>query len=108
MLTFESPTPSESSFVRGMILVKAVAVDDTDLSPDTSLIGLADLDGDSRDAAALAWVDTAALADGPLKVIARATDLTGNTATVERTLVIDNTRPVITLDATAFFVDGNT
>jgi hypothetical protein len=108
MLRFESPTPAEMSFVRGTIHVKAVAVDDTDPRPRTSLVGFEDLDGDPADAVALAQIDTAALADGALTVVARATDLAGNTTMIERVLTIDNTAPAVTIDATGFFIDGTT
>jgi len=105
---FDLPTPSDAAFVRSTIQIKAVTIDDIDPSPATSLMGFVDLDGDPANAVALATVDTAALTDGPLRVIARAVDLTGNTATIERTLAVDNTAPTVTVDATAFFVEGNT
>jgi hypothetical protein len=107
-LRFESPTPGEAAFVRGTIQVKAVATDDIDPEPDTSLVGFVDVDGDPRNAVALATIDTAALGDGPRVVVARAVDLTGNTATLERALTVDNTAPLVTLDATGFYVDGST
>jgi hypothetical protein len=107
-LRFDPPTPGDGAWVRGTIAIKAVAVDDLDPSPATSLIGLADLDGDPSNSVALATIDTAALADGPLLVVARAVDLTGNTAMTERAVAVDNTGPVVTVDATAFFVDGIT
>jgi len=107
-LQFDSPTPGDAAFVRGTIQIKAVAVDDLDLHPDTSLVGSVDLDGDPANAVALTTIDTAALADGPLRVVARAIDLTGNTATIERALAVDNTAPIVTLDATGFFIDGST
>ena len=108
LLRFELPTPGETGFVRGTIQVKAVAVDDTDPRPHTSLVGFVDLDGDPGNAVALATIDTAALADGALTVIARATDLTGNTAMIERVLAIDNSAPIVATSAAGFFVDGNT
>jgi hypothetical protein len=107
-LRFESPTPGEAAFVRGTIQVKAVATDDIDPEPDTSLIGFVDVDGDPRNAVALATIDTAALGDGPRVVVARAVDLTGNSTTLERALTVDNTAPLVTLDATGFYVDGST
>jgi hypothetical protein len=105
---FEPPTPGEATFVRGAIQVKAVAVDDVDPSPDIALLGLADLDGDSSNAVALTTIDTAALVDGPQRVMARAVDLAGNSVTIERALTVDNTAPAVALDAAGFFVDGNT
>jgi hypothetical protein len=105
---FDPPTPGEAAFVRGAIQIKAVAVDDVDPSPDIALLGLADLDGDSSNAVALTTINTAALADGPQRVMARAIDLAGNTIIIERALAVDNTAPAVTLDAAGFFVDGST
>jgi hypothetical protein len=105
---FDAPTPAEAAFVRGAIQIKALAIDDVDLSPDTSLVGFNDLDWDPANAVAWTIIDTATLADGPLRVVARAVDLTGNTATIERVLAIDNTAPVVTFDMTGFYVDGST
>lgn len=107
-LRFDAPTPGEAAFVRGTIQVKAAAVDDIDQAPDTSLVGFVDVDGDPRNAVALATIDTAALGDGARVVVARAVDLAGNTATLERALTVDNTAPLVTLDATGFYVDGST
>jgi hypothetical protein len=108
LLRFEAPTPSEAGVVRGAIQIRAVAVDNIDLRPRTSLPGLVDLDGDPWNAVAIAVVDTAALADGPLTVVARATDQAGNTAALERVLTVDNTAPAVSIDSTGFLVDGTT
>ena len=105
---FDPPTPAEAAFVRGQIPVSAMASDDIDASPDTSLVGFVDLDGDSRNATASTLLDTTARVDGPIRIVARAVDLTGNTATAERSLTIDNTAPSVTLNANGFFDDGNT
>jgi hypothetical protein len=105
---FDLPTPAEAAFVRGLVTISATASDDIDASPDTSLVGFVDLDGDSRDATASTLLDTSAHADGPIRIIARAVDLAGNTATAERSLTIDNTAPGLSLSASGFFDDGNT
>ncbi len=107
-LQFEPPTPGAAAFVHGAVTVKAVAIDDIDPVPHTSLVGLVDLDGDPSNAVALATLDTAGLADGPQLVVARAVDLGGNVARIERTLIVDNTAPALTLDAAGFLVDGPT
>ena len=107
-LRFDPPTPAEAAFVRGAISLAAVALDDIDPSPDASWVGLVDLDGDPRNAIASATLDTAAVADGPLRVVAHAVDLSGNLATLERVLTIDNTAPVVALDASGFVIDGST
>jgi len=107
-LQFEAPTPGDAAFVHGALTVKAVAIDDLDPVPHTSLVGLVDLDGDPSNAVALATLDTAGLADGPQLVVARAVDLGGNVARIERTLIVDNTAPALMLDATGFLVDGPT
>ena len=105
---FDAPTPGDAAFVRGTIQIKAVAVDDLDPSPDTSLLGLVDLDQAPDNGVALASIDTATLADGPQIVVARAVDLTGNTAMIQRALTVDNTPPAVTVDPTGFFVEGTT
>jgi hypothetical protein len=107
-LRFDPPTPGEAAFVRGTIQLKATAMDNLDPAPDTSLVGFVDVDGDPRNAVALASIDTATLGDGPRRVVARAVDLTGNTATIDRALTVDNTAPLVTLDAAGFYIDGST
>lgn len=105
---FDPPTPAEATFARGAVIIAATATDDIDASPDTSLIGFVDLDGDPRNSTATTLLDTTTRADGPLHVTARAVDLAGNAATAERTLIVDNTPPSLTLSSTGFFVEGST
>jgi hypothetical protein len=107
-LRFDPPTPGAAAFVRGTIQVKAVALDDLDPAPDTSLVGYVDQDGDPGNSVALATIDTTTLAEGPQLVVARAVDRTGSTATLERALTVDNTAPSVVLDSTGFLVDGAT
>jgi hypothetical protein len=107
-LGFRSPTPAEGSFVRGTAMLKVAAIDDLDPAPTVRFLGHVDADGDPKNSIAIAAIDTLTEADGPLAVTAQGMDMAGNTATITRVLQVDNTAPVVTLDATGCFVDGAT
>lgn len=104
----ESASPAADAVVRGAVALKAIGFDDVDVQPRVRILEHADLDGDSSNSVALATVDTMGLSDGDLTVTALATDLAGNTATIERRILIDNTAPQLTLAASGFFADGAT
>jgi Bacterial Ig-like domain len=97
-----------NAVVRGVIQMKAVAMDDVDPRPRVQILGYADMDGDPSNDVALVSVDTTGAADGPLTVTARAADLAGNSKTIERRVVVDNTPPQLALSPAGFFVDGAT
>lgn len=104
----ESASPAAGAVVRGTFSLKAIGIDDVDLQPRTEIVGYADQDGDPSNNVAIASIDTAGFGDGGLTVTARAVDLAGNSSTVERRVIVDNTPPQLTLASTGFFVDGST
>ncbi len=104
----ESATPAADAVVRGVVPVKAIGLDDVDLRPRTEIVGYADLDGNPSDNVAIANIDTAGIGDGGLTVSASAVDLAGNSSTIERRLIVDNTPPQLTLSPAGFFADGST
>jgi hypothetical protein len=104
----ESATPAADAAVAGVIWLKAIGTDDVDLQPRTEILGYADQDGDSSNNVAIASIDTATVTDGDLIVSARAVDLAGNTSTITRRLIVDNTSPQLTMSSAGFFVDGST
>ncbi|HWO20496.1 MAG TPA: hypothetical protein VNO30_17120 [Kofleriaceae bacterium] len=104
----EARSVPADAVVRGVIQMKAVAIDDVDPRPRVQILGYADMDGDPSNDVALANVDTTSAADGPLIVTARAADLAGNSKTVERRVMVDNTPPQVALSSSGFFVDGAT
>ncbi|HSK01402.1 MAG TPA: hypothetical protein VK932_09180 [Kofleriaceae bacterium] len=104
----EAHSAPAGAVVRGVIQVKAIALDDVDPRPRAQILGYADVDGDPADDVALANVDTTAAADGPLTLTARAVDQAGNSAAVERQVVIDNTAPELALSPAGFLADGAT
>jgi hypothetical protein len=101
------PTPDASAFVRGTIAVKASAMDTVDPSPHIQILGYPDADGDPTNSTAIAMIDTAALADGSLTVVAEASDMSGNVKMVNRDLVTDNTAPAVAIDDTGFYIAGS-
>jgi hypothetical protein len=103
----EALSAPANAVVRGVIQMKAIAIDDVDPRPRVQIVGYTDLDGDLLNDVALANVDTTNVADGPLTVTARAVDLAGNSKTIERRVIVDNTPPQLTLTP-AGFVDGST
>ncbi|MGN6104475.1 MAG: hypothetical protein ACTHU0_05170 [Kofleriaceae bacterium] len=100
--------PAEAALVRGVLAVRVSAIDDTDPSPRAAISGYPDADGDPTNASALAMIETTTLPDGPLALVATATDLAGNTATAQRTVAIDNTAPQLAIAPDGFLVDGAT
>ena len=104
----EAHSAAAGAVVRGVIPMKAIAVDDIDPRPRVQIPGYPDVDGDLWNDVALAAIDTAGAGDGPLTVTARAIDLAGNATAIERRVVIDNTAPQVTLSPAGFFVDGAT
>ena len=104
----DASTPAANAIVAGMIWLKAIGTDDVDLRPRTEILGYADQDGDPANNIAIASLNTAGVPDGELIVRARAVDLAGNTTTIERRLIVDNTPPQLTLSSAGFFVDGTT
>jgi hypothetical protein len=112
-ITFEAPTPAAGAVVRQMQTVTARALDDTDGTPPRiSLAGptgpLPDADGIPDNEIASTTLDTAAITtatgDGSYTVTASAADISGNAATLDRTFIIDNTAPTLTVSQTGFFV----
>ncbi|MBX3156794.1 MAG: hypothetical protein KF773_12380 [Deltaproteobacteria bacterium] len=103
-IVFDGETPAENAFVRGTRTVH-ITVSDDNPNPRASFEGLVDTDGDPTNEVAQATIDTTAVTDGTFAVIAKAVDMAGNTATLTRTFQVDNAPPVVTLDATGFFVD---
>lgn len=101
-------TPNEAALVRGTLTVKASAVDDTDPNPVARIVGHPDTDGDPTNASAQAAIDTTAVPDGELEIVAAARDMAGNEAMSSRTVTVDNTAPMLTLASTGFFIDGST
>ena len=104
----EAHSAAEDAVVRGVIPLKAVAIDDVDPRPRVQIVGYTDMDGDPSNDVALANVDTTSVADGALTVTARAVDLAGNSRTIERRVVVDNTAPELGLAPAGFLVDGAT
>jgi hypothetical protein len=113
IIVFEAPTPEAGEVVRQTQMVAARAVDDTEGTPPRiTLTGpsgpLTDADGIPDNEVASTTIDTAAVTaatgDGSYTVTASARDISGNEATAERTFVIDNTAPTLTVSATGFFV----
>lgn len=107
-LAWTQTTPGAQAFVRGAIEVGVSAVDDFDPNPRAAIVGYPDADGDPTNRFARAIIATTLVTDGSLVIAATATDLAGNTATITRELVVDNTPPVVTIDDTGFAVDGVT
>jgi len=104
----DASTPAADAVVAGTIWLKAIGTDDVDLRPRTEILEYADQDGDPANNIAIASLDTASVPDGELIVKARAVDLAGNTTTIERRLIVDNTPPQLTLSSAGFFIDGAT
>jgi hypothetical protein len=101
----------EGAFVKGTLEVKIRATDDAEVPPRAFFASQPDSDGDLTNHLATAIIDTRAVnsgADGPFSITAIARDLAGNERRSTRTLEVDNTAPVVTLDDEAFFVDGLT
>lgn len=108
-ITFDAPpTPDDDAWVKGSIQVRVRATDDIDPEPDLTLLGgLVDEDGDAFNAVAQATIDTTTRPDGGLVVAVEARDAALNTTTVTRAFRIDNTAPVLTIDATGYLVSGS-
>jgi len=108
-LTFGA-APADGDFVRGAVTLTVTAIDDVDVppSPEVGLLGYSDTDGDLHNNVATAVIDTTRAADGALTVTATTADAAGNAAMITRALQVDNTVPVVALDATGFFDDGAT
>jgi hypothetical protein len=104
----EAHSAADGAVVRGVISLKAIAIDDVDPRPRAQILGYADMDGDPSNDVALASVDTTSVADGALTVTARAVDLAGNSRAVERRVVVDNTPPQLALSPAGFLVEGAT
>ena len=104
----EAHSAADGAIVRGAIQLKAIAVDDVDPRPRAQIPGYADLDGDPSNDVALVNVDTTTAGDGPLIVTARAVDLAGNSRTIERRVIVDNTAPQLALSPAGFLADGST
>jgi hypothetical protein len=101
----------EGAFVKGTLEVKVRATDDAEVPPRAFFASQSDSDGDLTNHLATAIIDTRAVnsgADGPFSITAIARDLAGNERRSTRTLEVDNTAPVVTLDDEAFFVDDLT
>ena len=103
-LVFQSP--SAGSFVRGTVVVRAQA---TDTGSQVSALtlssagqplggGVAPSPPSTTVVATASW-PTAALADGAQTLTATAVDRAGNTATVTRAVVVDNTPPTTEITA---------
>lgn len=107
-IKFLPPTPAEGGYAGGTLTVKVSAIDDTDASPRITILGYPDADGDPTNSVAIAAIDTTGMPDGGADVQVAAVDMAGNTATVSRSMVIDNTLPELSLDAAGFLVDGST
>lgn len=99
--------PAEGSFHRGSISMRATAIDDTDSSPNVSIVGHQDIDGDPTNASAQATIDISSL-NGTIVLQAAAEDQAGNKSTAMRTIVADNLPPELSLSAAGYFVDGAT
>ncbi len=105
-LAWETPTPTEGTYVRGAVTLRVRAYDDTDTNPMVMFDGYADTDASNP--TAQATIDTSSLTDGPLVVVATATDMANNKKTEQRSVVVDNTAPTLTIASTGYFVDGTT
>lgn len=89
----------DGQWVRGAFVVSAEATDDSLFGVRLRFVGLGDEDGNPGDHRARATVDTALLADGPLRVTAEVQDGAGNLAVETRTFWADNHAPQVTLDS---------
>ena len=99
-------TPADGAVVRGAVAWTVHATDNVDPHPVVTLGGgLVDTDG-APDGAATS-IDTSST-DRVYDVTATATDAAGNSVTETRSVVADNTAPVLTVAATGFLVDGAT
>ncbi|MEZ4400005.1 MAG: hypothetical protein R3B06_08300 [Kofleriaceae bacterium] len=100
-------TPGDGAAVRGAVTWTVAATDNVDPAPVVAWLGgLVDTDG--APARAAATVDTSAGPDGPRTVTARAVDASGNAREETRTVVADNTAPVLTVASAGFLVAGGT
>lgn len=106
----EDHSTAADAIVRGVIPMKAIAIDDTDPRPRVEISGYTDADGDASNNIAIANIDTTGTGDGNLTVTARVVDQAGNSALIERRVIVDNTPPqlALALAPASFFVDGDT
>lgn len=98
------PLP-EGELVRGALSVRALAYDDAEAVPSIVLEGLP---GERPGPVATTIIDTVAESDGTFSLVAIAHDAAGNQRRSTRSLEIDNTAPVLTLDSSGFYVDSQT
>lgn len=107
-IAFDGISPADGVVAGGTVMIRAVAIDDLDMSPRIELVGYVDEDGDAANNAATTTIDTTLQSDGPLTVMAAARDQAGNRSMALRTFVTDNTPPSLAFTSTGFFVDGAT
>jgi hypothetical protein len=96
----EPPTPLAGAIVGGTIMVKAHGADLVTAAPVTTWVlpaGLADGDGLPGNEVVIATIDTKMRPEGPLTIRARSVDGAGREGFGERSLTIDNTKPVVAI-----------
>lgn len=98
------PLP-EGELVRGALSVRALAYDDAEAVPSIVLEGLP---SERPGPVATTIIDTVAESDGTFSLVAIAHDAAGNQRRSTRSLEIDNTAPVLTLESGGFYVDSQT
>jgi hypothetical protein len=101
-LDWTAPTPDDGAYVRAAFAARAVANDDTDAHPQ---VVISDYPNVPADSATSVMINSIGMPDGMLVMTAQAHDMAGNTATIHRTVRVDNTPPAVTLDPTGYVRD---
>ena len=99
-------SPSDGAAVKGTFTLRVRALDDGEALPSLSFLDYTD--EDSAPNTATLTIDTRVVrggSDGPLTVRVLARDVAGNERRASRTFEIDNTAPLATFDAAAFYID---
>ena len=95
----------EGALLRGAVSLRALAYDDAETLPSVVLEGVP---GERPGPVATTVIDTSSEADGALTFRAIARDGAGNEKRATRTIEVDNTAPVVTLNSSGFYVDNET
>ncbi len=93
--TVEVTSPSDGGAVRGTTTLSATAEDNVEVDRVYFFANGKYVGWDSEAPYEYSW-DSTTIADGPVTIMARAYDLSNNTAESARSTTVDNTRPTIT------------
>ena len=113
VLTFEPPTPEDDGSYGAQPFTLSVSAVDASVLADLTLVkptgaAVSELVVSLEKGTLTATIDPKLLPDGDLLVLVTATDASDNTAEAIRTLLIDTTAPVLTVELLGAFSDAAT